>query len=57
MPVKVKAAYPDCNFVPVYWMASEDPRLPEISYFKLYGKNMFENHSNRSSWPFFQRIL
>lgn len=35
---KLKAAYPDNNFVPVYWMASEDHDFEEISYFKLYGK-------------------
>lgn len=29
--------YPDCNFVPVYWMASEDHDYDEISYFWLYG--------------------
>lgn len=31
-------AYPNFNFVPVYWMASEDHDFEEISYFKLYGK-------------------
>jgi bacillithiol synthase len=35
---KLKATYPDYNFVPVYWMASEDHDFEEISYFKLYGK-------------------
>jgi bacillithiol biosynthesis cysteine-adding enzyme BshC len=35
---KLKAIYPDYNFVPVYWMASEDHDFEEISYFKLYGK-------------------
>jgi bacillithiol biosynthesis cysteine-adding enzyme BshC len=34
----LKATYPDYNFVPVYWMASEDHDFEEISYFKLYGK-------------------
>lgn len=35
---KLKEAYPKYNFVPVYWMASEDHDFEEISYFKLYGK-------------------
>ncbi len=35
---KLKASYPDSNFVPVYWMASEDHDYEEIKYFKLYGK-------------------
>ncbi|HEX6892826.1 MAG TPA: bacillithiol biosynthesis cysteine-adding enzyme BshC, partial [Chryseolinea sp.] len=35
---RLKERYPDCNFVPVYWMASEDHDYDEIKYFKLYGK-------------------
>jgi bacillithiol biosynthesis cysteine-adding enzyme BshC len=35
---ELKAFYPDYNFVPVYWMASEDHDFEEISYFNLYGK-------------------
>ena len=35
---KLKAIYPSYNFVPVYWMASEDHDFDEISYFKLDGK-------------------
>jgi bacillithiol biosynthesis cysteine-adding enzyme BshC len=35
---KLKERYPDHNFVPVYWMASEDHDYEEIKYFKLYGK-------------------
>lgn len=35
---KLKAQYPDYNFVPVYWMASEDHDYDEIKSFRLYGK-------------------
>lgn len=34
----LKKKYPDYNFVPVYWMASEDHDFEEISYFHLFGK-------------------
>ncbi len=35
---KLKLAYPDFHFVPVYWMATEDHDFEEINYFKLDGK-------------------
>ncbi len=35
---QLRQAYPSFNFVPVYWMASEDHDFEEISYFRLYGK-------------------
>jgi bacillithiol biosynthesis cysteine-adding enzyme BshC len=35
---KLKQAYPERHFVPVYWMASEDHDFDEINYFKLEGK-------------------
>ena len=34
---KLQAQYPDCRFVPVYWMATEDHDFEEINYFKLDG--------------------
>lgn len=35
---KLKAQHPGFNFVPVYWMASEDHDYDEIKYFRLQGK-------------------
>lgn len=34
----LKFHFPDYNFVPVYWMASEDHDFEEISSFNLFGK-------------------
>lgn len=36
---QLKKAYPDYNFVPVYWMATEDHDFAEINHFSLFGKN------------------
>lgn len=35
---ELKAKNPENNFVPVYWMASEDHDFEEISFFNLHGK-------------------
>jgi len=35
----LKETYPDYNFVPVYWMATEDHDFAEINHFNLFGKN------------------
>ena len=37
---KLKAQYADYNFVPVYWMATEDHDFDEINYFKFKGKKI-----------------
>ncbi len=35
---KLREAYPESEFVPVYWMATEDHDFEEINYFKVDGK-------------------
>jgi len=35
---KLKETYPEYNFVPVYWMASEDHDFAEIASFNLFGQ-------------------
>ncbi|WP_224744371.1 bacillithiol biosynthesis cysteine-adding enzyme BshC [Pontibacter aquaedesilientis] len=35
---QLQAQYPDYNFVPVYWMATEDHDFAEINHFNLFGK-------------------
>ncbi len=35
---RLKEAYPDYQFVPVYWMATEDHDFTEINHFSLFGK-------------------
>ncbi len=40
LTTQLKKAYPDFNFVPVYWMASEDHDFEEINYFNFQGKKV-----------------
>lgn len=35
---ELKAHYPNFNFVPVYWMASEDHDFAEVNHFKLFNE-------------------
>ena len=37
---ELKNAYPEHNFVPVYWMATEDHDFDEINFFKFKGKKI-----------------
>ena len=36
---KLKEAYPNYNFVPIYWMATEDHDFAEINHFSMFGRN------------------
>ena len=40
---ELKKLRPDCNFVPVYWMASEDHDFDEINHFRFNGKKFSWN--------------
>ena len=42
----LKTEYPDYNFVPVYWMASEDHDFDEINYFNFRGKKIQWNRED-----------
>lgn len=44
---ELKAKYPESNFVPVYWMATEDHDFDEINYFNFKGKK-FRWHKESS---------
>lgn len=37
---ELKQKYPDYNFVPIYWMATEDHDFEEINYFNFKGKKI-----------------
>lgn len=37
---QLKLKYPKYNFVPIYWMATEDHDFEEINYFNLHGKKV-----------------
>ncbi|MDO6597634.1 bacillithiol biosynthesis cysteine-adding enzyme BshC [Oceanihabitans sp. 2_MG-2023] len=42
---QLKQAYPDNNFVPIYWMATEDHDFEEINYFNFKGKKVQWNRN------------
>lgn len=37
--INLKKAYPAYNFIPVFWMGSEDHDFEEINHFQVYGKS------------------
>ena len=43
---ELKDAYPDKNFVPIYWMATEDHDFEEINYFNFKGKKFRWNRES-----------
>ncbi len=42
----LKEKHPDYDFVPVYWMATEDHDFDEINYFNLFGKKIQWNRND-----------
>lgn len=40
---ELKEKYPEYNFVPIYWMATEDHDFEEINYFNFKGKKVHWN--------------
>jgi len=43
---QLKTEFPTDNFVPIYWMASEDHDFDEINYFNLNGKKISWNRES-----------
>jgi len=46
---QLKACYPNHEFVPVYWMASEDHDFEEINHFNLYGNKIEWSSSSKGA--------
>ncbi len=46
---ELKEAYPNKNFVPVYWMATEDHDFAEINHISLHGKPIVWEQDNRGA--------
>ncbi|NVJ86887.1 MAG: bacillithiol biosynthesis cysteine-adding enzyme BshC [Algoriphagus sp.] len=46
---ELKKAYPAYDFVPIYWMATEDHDFDEINYFKLDGKKYEWNSDQKGA--------
>ena len=40
MSEQLNAEYPEYNFVPIYWMASEDHDFEEINHVHIFGKKL-----------------
>ncbi|WP_375416833.1 bacillithiol biosynthesis cysteine-adding enzyme BshC [uncultured Hymenobacter sp.] len=47
---ELKTTYPDYDFVPVYWLASEDHDFAEINHFQLFGKR-YEWQAEQTGGP------
>lgn len=46
LTTELKAKYPSQNFVPIYWMATEDHDFEEINYFNFKGKKFRWNRES-----------
>lgn len=46
---KLKTEFPETNFVPVYWMASEDHDFEEVNHLNAYGKKIEWNSSEKGA--------
>jgi bacillithiol biosynthesis cysteine-adding enzyme BshC len=46
LATELKTKYPNSNFVPIYWMATEDHDFEEINYFNFKGKKFRWNKSS-----------
>lgn len=46
---ELQQAYPDYNFVPIYWMASEDHDFDEINFFNFQGKKVRWNSKQKGA--------
>ncbi len=53
---ELKIEFPDCNFVPIYWMASEDHDFEEIQYFNFKGKKIVWNSNETGGVGRFKTI-
>jgi bacillithiol biosynthesis cysteine-adding enzyme BshC len=46
---QLKVEFPECNFVPIYWMATEDHDFEEIQYFNFKGKKINWNRESKGA--------
>ena len=44
---QLKSEYPEYNFVPIYWMASEDHDFDEVNHIHLFGKTLQWNQDQK----------
>ncbi|GGG56380.1 putative cysteine ligase BshC [Croceivirga lutea] len=49
LTLQLKKKYPNYNFVPVYWMATEDHDFDEINFFNLNGKKFQWNQDKKGA--------
>lgn len=49
LAIQLKQTYPEYNFVPIYWMATEDHDFDEINYFNFKGKKIQWNRKTNGA--------